>query len=109
MSDTQARAGPSTGTGSSWWDSIKNTFSSERRPSTYGDEDEDEPLLPSRFKRQRVRTGWEQVIAYVVILALGGLAGGFIGRRFAPRTGEKGHGPMVAPVWTLPPVCTFTS
>jgi hypothetical protein len=104
MSDSQAAAGPSN-TGSSLWTSIQNTFSSDNQTRSYNDDDEEEPLLPSRSKRQRLRTGWEQVLAYIVILTLGVVVGGFIGRRFASKGGEKGHGPMVAPVWTLPPVC----
>jgi hypothetical protein len=103
MSETQARAGPSSN-GLSWWTSIKNTFSSDQQTRSYNDDDEDEPLLPSRIKRQRLRTGWEQVVAYIVILSLGIVVGGFTGRRYASNGGEKGHGPMVAPVWTLPPV-----
>jgi len=103
MSDNQARAGPSN-TGPSFWTSIKNTFSSDQPTQRYNDDDEDEPLLPSRPKRQRLRTSWEQVVAYIVILAFGVVVGGFIGRRFASKGDEKGHGPMVAPVWTLPPV-----
>jgi hypothetical protein len=107
MADNTQRAGPSN-TESSWWTSIKRNFTSEPRSRNYGDEDEDEdePLLPSRLgKRQRFRTGWEQIVAYVVILALGIVVGGFIGRRYSSQGGGKDHGPMVAPVWTLPPVC----
>lgn len=103
MSDTQARDGPSNA-GSNWWTSIRDSFSSDQQTRGHNGDDEDEPLLPSRSKRQRLRTGWEQVAAYIVILGLGIVVGGFIGRRFSARDGEKGHGPMVAPVWTLPPV-----
>lgn len=101
----EARSGPPSQSGSNWWTSIKSTFSSEPRSRTYDDDEEDEPLLPSRLgKRSRIRTGWEQIVAYIVILALGVVAGGFIGRRYSSRGGERDHGPMVAPVWTLPPV-----
>jgi hypothetical protein len=103
---SNAQAGSSSDNGSSWWYSIRKTFSSEPRTRNYDDDEEDEPLLPSRLgKRQRFRTGWEQIFAYVVILALGVVVGGFIGRRYSSRGDGKGHGPMVAPVWTLPPVC----
>lgn len=107
MADSTQRAGPSN-TESSWWTSIKSKITSEPRSRNYGhgDADEDEPLLPSRLgKRQRVRIGWEQIAAYMMILALGMIVGGFIGRRYPSQGGGKDHGPMVAPVWTLPPVC----
>ena len=108
MADSQARAGPSGSQESSWWSSIKKPFTSNTRVqnSDLDEDDEDEPLLPSRLgKRRGLRTGWEQMVAYVVILALGVVVGGFIGRKYSNQGGGKGHGPMVAPVWTLPPVC----
>jgi hypothetical protein len=91
----------------SWWSSIRRIFNSSPESPSYNDDqdEEDEPLLPLQSaKRRKLRTGWEQVIAYLALLALGVVVGGFIGRRYASGTEEKGHGPMVAPVWTLPPV-----
>jgi hypothetical protein len=94
----------------SWWNSITRLFGSDpvAESQSRNDEDEDEePLLPSRLsssKRRRLYTGWEQLAAYLVLLVLGLVVGGFIGRWYSSRDGGKDHGPMVAPVWTLPPV-----
>lgn len=101
------QASSSTGGETSWVSSIKRLFSSEPQSPRYTDngDEEDEPLLPLQSpKRRRLRTGWEQILAYVVLLALGVVVGGFIGRRYSSTNEGKGHGPMVPPVWTLPPV-----
>jgi gamma-glutamyltranspeptidase/glutathione hydrolase/leukotriene-C4 hydrolase len=105
-SDSMSSPTESRDRSSGWWNSVSRVFNADRSIRINDDEDEDtEPLLPSRAsKRRRLIIGWEQVAAYLVLLALGLVVGGFIGRRYSTRDTGKDHGPMVAPVWTLPPV-----
>jgi hypothetical protein len=102
------RSNSANGEGSSWWTSIKQSLAPKSSSRSYNDlDEEDEPLLSGNSgmsKRRKLRTGWEQIAAYLVLLTLGLVVGGVIGRRYFPSKQGKGHGPMVAPVWTLPPV-----
>lgn len=95
----------------SWWARLtgRGTSSRARRRSALGDDDEadTEPLLPARTgtRGKRPWTGWEQVAAYTVVLLLCFGAGWWTSRLFPRRTSDgKDDGPMVPPVWTLPPV-----
>lgn len=96
------------GSGQSWWNRLTSNLQSRR--ALVDDEDTDtEPLLPARTNSKsrvkRLWPGWEQVLAYLVILILVFGAGWYTSKAFTRRaTDKKDDGPMVAPVWTLPPV-----
>lgn len=104
MADHQPSAGGS-GSGQNLWSRLT---SSRARRDDDDDEEDTEPLLPARSStkgRSRLWPGWEQVAVYLVVLVLCFGAGWFTSRAFTRRgTETKGNGPMVPPVWTLPPV-----
>jgi hypothetical protein len=66
--------------------------------------DENEPLLPI-FRRKKSMSKGDAWALYAVLVMLGLGAGWALGRYTRWSTSEhKGTGPMVPPVWTLPPV-----
>lgn len=106
MADNDA-SGSGSGSGPSIWSRL--TSSRARREPNEDDETDTEPLLPSRNgsnqRSKRLWPGWEQVLAYLVILVLCYGAGWYTSKAFTRReTDTKDQGPMVPPVWTLPPV-----
>lgn len=114
MADNEASgSGSGSSSGQNLWSRLTSSRA-RRGPDEEEDDDEDtEPLLPSRSRTGRVGKrlwpGWEQVIAYLIVLVLCFGAGWYTSKAFTRRgSDKKGDGPMVPPVWTLPPVSHYS-
>lgn len=100
---------PESPSGPSWWFAfLSPTARSTSRHVTFSEE-EDEEILPvstaAAGKGKRRWGGYEQIGIYALLLLLGGLTGGLLVRLlYRPSVEGKGHGPLVPPVYTLPPV-----